>query len=664
MEYNQHLAEQVLNNEPFDADEVIEQVLAPCSDIYNNGEDESPLTDRQYDYINRLAKAQRPYHAFFTGVGADVRGGKITLPYQMGSLDQVEIGGLEQWKRNCKLSKSDRLVIMAKLDGSSGMAILTKQTAALRIAYSRGNGLEGADITRHLKHMIKDLDGETVLVDVPVRGENIISKHNFDVHVQPNFKRSDGSEYKNPRNAVSGMMNSESNDQRVYQYIDYVAYQRLDRDDMDKEDQLLELEDMGFIVPWYAIKLASECTEDYLKEVIDNLRETYPYEIDGVVVEVDSAEIRKRLDPFALNPGYAMKYKTLSNDNYVETEVVEVEYNVSKTRYAKPRVIVKPCKLPGITCTYVTGYNAKYILDNNIGPGTVVGISRMGDVVPNIVKVVKSTTAQLPEGEWEWNDTEVDIVMTGDDVNQEVLIQQLTETARSLDIDGLREGIATQIVEAGNYADFNEMFSSIVAWPKNWWTDLIGSNGGKIYDDMHAKLSSVPLYIWLGSMPHFGRGIGRRKMKALLEALGIETMEQFNLLNVGKISGVEKFQDKSADKIVGGIISHDALYQKLKGIISFQAKEKVEGGALQGQKVVVTGFRDATVEAFIEKAGGEVQSGISAKTTLLVAISVSGNSGKIKKAKDLNASGKANITLMDLTDFRKKFMEVNTGVEF
>lgn len=666
--YNHELALSVLNNQPADPQRVIDEVLRPCADLYHNGDvEESQLTDQQYDYICRIVKQQLPAHSFFTGVGAEVRGGKIALPFQMGSLDQVEIGEFADWVKRLGLKPTDELVIMAKLDGSSAAAILDRQSK-LRIAYSRGNGVEGADITRHLKHTIRNIKDVGLERDsTAIRGENIIAVDKFKTQIQPNFKRSGGQPYANARNAVSGMMNASVTNAGAYPFIDFVAYQRLDRNDIDKEDQLLELEDMGFLIPWYEVRAVKDVNEALLAKIINDLRASYEYEIDGVVVEVNSAELRAKLNPTDLNPGYAMKYKTLSNDNYVETEVVEVEWNPSKTSYAKPRVIVKSCVLPGIVCNYVTGYNAKYIVDNGIGPGAIVGISRMGDVVPNIVSVVKQSKAQMPSFDYEWNATKVDIICTDPSMASTVLVAQLTDAARSLDIDGLREGISQVIVDAIATDDFNEVFATIAAWPRKWWTDLIGANGGKIYDDFHLKLSNVSLDVWLGSMPHFGRGVGKRKMKALFEGTGIRTIEEFNQLTVNQIVQCEGFSDKTAAKVVAGRTSHKELLDRISSIVSFKQQEQSSTtSVLAGEHIVMTGFRDGAMEAFIEDNGGNVQSAVSAKTTILVAMSITGSSGKLKKAHDINASGKGRITLMTADDFRKKYMEKqsNTGLVF
>ena len=82
-------------------------------------------------------------------------------------------------------------------------------------------------------------------------------------------------------------------------------------------------------------------------------------------------------------------------------------------------------EIGGTTIKYATAFNAKYVKDNNIGPGTVVAIVRSGDVIPYIVNIVKSTEAAMPKGiDYEWNDTNVDIIVEGD--TQEQKIKQIT----------------------------------------------------------------------------------------------------------------------------------------------------------------------------------------------------------------------------------------------
>ena len=134
-----------------------------------------------------------------------------------------------------------------------------------------------------------------------------------------------------------------------------------------------------------------------------------------------------------------------------------------------------------------------------------------------------------------------------------------------------------------------------------------------------------------GVTQHFGRGVGRRKLKKVFEATGKITGNTVN--DLVKVEGIEA---KTAAKIVEGYAGYEAFLDSIAGEYSFaEAKEVASGGAFEGQTVVFTGFRDADAQSKIEAMGGHVGSSVSSKTTLLVTKDVNSTSGKIKKARDL-----------------------------
>ena len=133
------------------------------------------------------------------------------------------------------------------------------------------------------------------------------------------------------------------------------------------------------------------------------------------------------------NPDYAFAFK--KNIDPKHTTVKQVIWTISKHGYLKPRVELEPVQIGGTTIQYATAFNAKYVKDNNIGPGTVVAIVRSGDVIPYIVNIVKSTEAEMPKGiDYEWNDTNVDIIVEGD--TQEQKIKQITHFFQKLGTKG------------------------------------------------------------------------------------------------------------------------------------------------------------------------------------------------------------------------------------
>lgn len=187
-------------------------LLKECDDAYfNNGE--SPLSDREYDTLKRRAFLMEPSNEYFVQVGSDVRGGKIKLPYSMGSLNQVYEGEVKDWVTKYGLHKQD-VVVTHKLDGVSCM--LVYNNGKLSIAYSRGNGIEGADITRHIKK-IPSVPSTVDADYLVVRGEIIMDIDKF--------TKKYSSLYKNARNLVAGMLNRKRTEDDELKDLSFIAYE-------------------------------------------------------------------------------------------------------------------------------------------------------------------------------------------------------------------------------------------------------------------------------------------------------------------------------------------------------------------------------------------------------------------------------------------------------
>lgn len=152
----------IANPDFYSAGEMVD-ILTMADDFYSN-DGESFIEDNEYDALRLIAERLDPAHIYFTGIGSNVRGGKIKLPYEMGSLNQVEIGDIEDWVRKHNLA-NERLVISDKMDGTSAL-IIYDDNGDPQIAYSRGNGTEGADISRHIfkiKNVPKKVSGKLVV---------------------------------------------------------------------------------------------------------------------------------------------------------------------------------------------------------------------------------------------------------------------------------------------------------------------------------------------------------------------------------------------------------------------------------------------------------------------------------------------------------------------
>lgn len=599
--------------------------LKAADELYTN-EGDSFLEDFEYDALKQYLEAANPGDPYFTKVGSEVRGGKVVLPFQMGSLNQVFIGGWDSWVTSNDLD-DETLVISDKEDGGSDMIRYTR--GKLSIAYSRGDGLMGADITRHISKIPsvpKDLSGQGI--DLTVRCEHIISPANFKKLQEMGIRSRSGKPYKNPRNMVAGLMNAETNDPRVYQYIDVIAYEIVGGH-QEKIVQLEFLEDLGFKVVPYGTFKGRNLSEQKLTDWLVKRRKESAYEIDGVVAEANSIAARKRLHVSGdLNPGYAVKFKVADESNQAVATVKKVEWRLSKDGYYKPRVHIEPVELAGVTIRHFTGFNAKFIKENGIGPGAKIRVTRSGDVIPFIQECVQPVKPQMPDDEDAvWTPTGVDLVVSGD--NDTVKFKQLEDFFNSIDIPNLAGGNIKTMFDAGF-----ETPESIITLSQQDVSQVIGSRsiGKKIWEGMRAKFTNIPMWKLMGAHPAFGRGVGERKMKKLYDAWH---GDMSHAASVTRICHVEGFDTKTAHKIVDGFDEFQEFLQAVEGYVTISRYERPKQGKLTGQDIVVTGFRDKQLEALVEQHGGRVASSVSSKTYVVVAAEPSGSSTKLEKARSL-----------------------------
>lgn len=601
-----------------------------CDDLYHNGSGESPLTDAEYDQIKEYIKKLIPNDPYFSQVGSSVRGGKIPLPYPMGSLDQIYDGDYDKWVARHGL-QDNAVVITDKLDGVS--CLLTYgANGRLLVAYSRGDGKFGADITRHISKINAlpkkiNTNGEPVAI----RAEVIISPANFS-SIQDKVMSRSGRPYKNPRNFIAGFLNSSTNPIWVYEFVDVVAYQIVDGlNHKDKIAHLNWLNQEGFLTAHHWHAFAKSITDKKLTDYLILRRKDSSYQIDGIVIEVDEEDTRERINPTkdTLNPAYAVKFKVPDVNNTADVEVVNVDWNISKDGYLKPRIQFVPVDLCGVTISNATGFNAKFIQANNIGPGAIVRITRSGDVIPFCTEVVTPSVAQMPTVEASWNSTGVDLIVNNASDNTTVQFEQLNDFFATLDIPNLGEGNLQKIFDAGLIKP-----EDIIVLDEREISSLIGSSviGKKIYNGMISKLTNIPLFKLMGAHPAFGRGVGVRKMKKLWEAFAGDMTKCADFTSIVAVAG---FEEKTANKIVDGYDEFQNFMAKISDVVTIEPFRSPTEGSLAGMTFVFTGFRDKDLEMAVEAAGGKMGSAVSSKTTYLVTNDTTSTSGKTQKARSI-----------------------------
>ena len=368
-----------------------EMKLYADHNYYNEGK-ETGFDDYQYDMLKETLQHRDPNYK--VPIGAKIREGenRVKLPFWLGSMDKFKPEDDSEIKRWLDKNRANEYIIEDKLDGVSCLVVVKKGRIKL---YTRGDGIIGADISYLAPYF--DTIPEKIDVDISIRGELIMP---VDV-----FNKKYSKEYANPRNMVAGRIGAKKIREGISD-IKFIAYEIVGEGIMDKPSiQLNYLQQLGFST--VKNEIVHTITTETLIETFLRFKNDNIFEIDGIIIQPDK-KYERNTDG---NPDYAFAFKMRLKDNIVETEVVDVTWNVSKWGQLKPRIKIKPVKLGGVTITYTTGFNAKYIYDNKIGEGAKIKITRSGDVIPYIVEVVKKAKEpDMPVVTWKWNKSGVDII--------------------------------------------------------------------------------------------------------------------------------------------------------------------------------------------------------------------------------------------------------------
>jgi NAD-dependent DNA ligase len=590
------------------------------------------VSDEEYDLLIDAIRNLEPNNSFFKEIGIDCKQNNIVeLPFYMGSMDKIKKSeDVIDWSHKY----GGPYYISDKLDGISALLELDKTNG--NKLYTRGNGLKGNDITPLLKYLhIPQLDDEYVVV----RGELIMCKDKFK-------KYSD--KMANARNLVCGTVNSKRVNKERMNDIDFVAYEIVEPW-LPVKDQFKALKTNKFKTVYNTV--LDNINIDNLSTLLKERRDKSEYDIDGIIVSYGKP--KKRLEDG--NPDYAFAFKQTFENQTVNVTVLDVEWNESKDGYLKPRLILEPTKLSGVTIKYVTAFNAKYVQDNDIGPNTIIKLVRSGDVIPHILQVVKSTKAKMPVIDYTWTDTKVDIIAKKQSMDG--LIQSLTFSVQKLKIKNVNEGIIKKLVE--NDKDIKTIID-LLNIDKNFLLDLDSFQEKKanlVFNSIQEAVQNMTLLDFMVASNTLGRGLGERKIKKILDTYpNIIAEHKKDIYN--KIIKLEGFDEVTTNLFTNNLDDFIKLFNKLpsklqKQLLIIKEKQNVNN-RFKDLKIVFSGFRNKEWEQIIEEEGGEVVSTVSKNTKILIAkeedIKMK-NNAKIKKAIELN------VKILTPEEFNKKYME-------
>ena len=608
----------------------LDEIKEEMDDLYTNSVSGSLLTDDQYDILEKIWKTRS---VNVPKVGAPVREDtkKVKLPLWMGSMDKKkEQDEISKWTKKY----TSPYVVMPKLDGVSCMFSYNHGKINL---YTRGDGSVGTDISP-LQNYIRGIPKlEAAMSSLPstfyIRGELMIRSDRFEKHHE---------QFKNARQLVSGIVNSKTIKKEVAKDIEFIPYEViLPHESLTITEQLTFLRTHGFMCLPHLITKKSDVSltvEQLTKWVIEWKRD-YPYYIDGIIIH--STEPYERND--SGNPSYAFAFKVRLDKDVVEANVVGVVWNVSKRGLLKPTVELVPVDLSGVTITFASGFNARFIMDNSIGKGAIVQLVRSGDVIPHIVSVVKKGKVNLPEVEHEWNETKVEFIVT-DMENAEMAISMLTNFFKKINVKSLSTKGIEKMYENG-------LTSIVEILEADAETYGIGENNSvKIHDAIHTAVKNASISELISGSGILGSGMGERKIDALVAAIPAIFDEDYEV-DYSEIVDIDGFSDKSATVVMEHIEEAKEFLESLrpwrgKKQVKKQKVTKDTTSELAGKNIVFSGFRDKALE---EKLGIKTKNTVTKKTDILVVKDIATSSGKIEQAKEFG------ICVMEKTEFLEKF---------
>lgn len=569
-----------------------------------------------------------------------------------------------------------------KFDGAS-LALLYENDQLVRAA-TRGNGVFGDDITNNAK-VIRSIPlsapfSEVGLAKVELRGEVVIEKGVFEQMNQRRQKenlqrKKEGKKelelFKNSRNTASGglrMKNSADVAKRGLEAFIYQVGYAVDAKGKDmlgqsllKQFDIIELlAEMGFKIPVKEKKLCKNI-DQVLKfcQEWETKRETYNYDIDGMVVKVNDLAQQQAIGATSHHPRWAIAYKFKAQS--AETKLIGIDYQVGRTGAVTPVAKLDPVFVAGVTVSNVSLHNEEFIKEKKLRIGDTVIVERSGDVIPYIKGIVEAqrdgteskivfpkncpsckTDLTKPEAESIWRcDNEICPAQS-----IEKIIHFVSKGA--LDIEGLGKDIVKRFVDQGiinGLEDIYDLDYDRILKLDGWKEKSVE----KLRKGVEASRSQ-PLWrlvVGLG-IRHVGGTTAKmlaEQVSNLLDYKGWTEEQLLELEDVGpKVATtiVAYFEDPKNLSLIETLAE--------RGVNIIQEKKEAKSAVLDGKTFLFTGkltqFTRDEAKEMVEDNGGKVLSGVSAKLNYLVAGEKAGS--KLTKAEKLGT-----VNIIDETAFLK-----------
>ncbi len=538
-----------------------------------------------------------------------------------------------------------------KFDGVSVELVYLK--GVLDRAVTRGDGTVGEDITQNIltiKSIPLRLFGETFPETLSIRGEILISKKAF---VKINKKRIDeGLEpFANPRNLASGslrQLDPEITRQRPLSAFFYEVANAIDLGFNNHHKILKALKVWGLPVydRWIVTSSIEEIQSFYSD--FERERDDLEFEFDGVVVKVDDLRLREKLGFTARNPRWAIAYKFSPVE--VTTEVHDIIVQVGRTGMLTPVAELEPVEVGGVIVKRATLHNFDDLAKKDVRVGDRVLIRRAGDVIPEIVKVIKdlrpedSKPFKIPEkcpvcsGNLLYPEDEVAIYCAN--VNCLAKLKRSIQhfcQRDAMDIEGLGGRTADIFVDIGLIKDLSDIYSLDYDKIK----DLQGFGQKSVNNLKEAieksKNRTLDRFIYALGIRHVGKEVARLIAKELNDKTELFEITYERLAQIEGIGPKIANSFKTFFEDQKNIVTVKRMFELGVSPESITKTETIYESPLKNKRIVITGtlarFSRNEAKELLEKMGARVVSSVSQKTDYLLMGTDPGS--KLNRAKEL-----------------------------
>jgi DNA ligase (NAD+) len=625
-------------------------------------QDSPEISDTEYDRLMRELQDLESHHPEeFSATSPTQRVGASPLakfspfshPSPMSSLGNAfsneEIIEFDNRIKRLAGVESISYIAEPKLDG---LAVnLIYENGIFKQGATRGDGTTGEDVTQNLKTIsslplkMKHTSNNPVPSFIEIRGEVYIEKKPFQ---KLNLRRiEDGEEpFANPRNAAAGslrQLDSKITARRPHKKNQNPIGDAKDISFSTHGEALQTLAGWGF-----PVNKNIEQTRDInvgirYFERIGIIRESLPYEIDGIVLKVNDLALQKKLGNVSHNPRWALACKFPAAQ--ATTVIKEILVGVGRMGTLTPVAIMEPVNVGGVMVSRATLHNEDEVIKKDVRVGDTVIVQRAGDVIPEVVRVIPEKRtgnekkfkmpAKCPECGSEIVHFEGEVAHRCVNISCPA---QLKEHIRhfasrgAIDIEGLGEKVSAQLFDARLIADPADLYflkkEQLVA------LDRQAEKSAQNLIEAIGKSKNPPLdkFIYALGIRH----VGERTAKLLAARFG--SMENLVAAKQEDLTAINEIGPEIAASIVEFFHERkniDVLNKFSKAGVKPQKKEIDNNAPLQGKSFVFTGSMESMgrsdAKSIVENLGGSIHSSVTKKTTYVVAGSDPGS--KLDKAK-------------------------------